>query len=775
MPDGPISPDFNIGNAARLPANEISMQAARNFPQPESKAHIPDIRMQSDPNLKKGNDVLPPRSGGLTPDQMDNELLSSPERPGGNNENPLYIENELLELIAKIEEAEGSGSEIEKFGGQKYSLEHQLTGRMLDLGVSADVLTRIAKKNTKEPILQSNAVNQKGETIKKDWYPGVPSRFGFESETIIVDGQIGGKKYIEYVYLGTEDERNTEHDQIDKFMTESDARTMYASLFGYYKRNIENISGMTALYLLSQEVKPKHVRAEFSLPCLPEDEKNEDGTDKMLKSIGGVIFPNGAEKNVALGRMSFVAQQIYEANGLCEKPELYKDYISQPAFKKVVSEGLDKATKAAVMKEWFGNPDSPDNPKAKWKPNADQFNWEKMTPAQKAEYRTKKSIEDEQASRGKFTFIDFIKKDSLPPSGNIWKEASPEYERELVKRVATFLGGTRTAELAAETGYRNYRLQFMASMVGYEYYPTFVKDAVGNLTNVPTGKLEIMIPIGTDTTDDTQKALRIAEYEKYYSDLSRWAFPRGEHDKLLPLATDIMRGIPVIDISDLDTGKTVKRKTLYDYIFKDETWPDEIPFDKLPERALCSGYLRLFMATGGDYGKGSLDILAAPVTSAEEYLNPSYWGTLQSKLNVGVKKDTVANFVNEMKRIVKPENVNNLDLPEEIKTVIRSNYEMDSPEFDNAFKQYKLEIIRIRLDGIFAEAESVKWGDTKKEAYGAPGAMTTLSKRPQGISGEEKEGKYNTLRVIEVANEALPGLKYDLKRLQKVREAFHLV
>jgi hypothetical protein len=60
-PERGVSPEFlrSLGKPATLPANEISEQAAKNFPQPEARTSVPDIRMQrgngeeKDPNEER--------------------------------------------------------------------------------------------------------------------------------------------------------------------------------------------------------------------------------------------------------------------------------------------------------------------------------------------------------------------------------------------------------------------------------------------------------------------------------------------------------------------------------------------------------------------------------------------------------------------------------------------------------------------------------------------------------------------------------------------------
>jgi len=388
-----------------------------------------------------------------------------------------------------------------------------------------------------------------------------------------------------------------------------------------------------------------------------------------------------------------------------------------------------------VFKDWFGKPDE-------WRPNAPKDDWKGLNATERAQYRTEKEWETEKAngSRGKFTGI----------AGNVMaKDDDPTYPRKLREKVAEFLGNSPTAKLAVEMGWRNYRLFGCASQVGYEWYPDSGWE----------DGLMVKIPLGQDVADDFGKVLRIDGYDWFYKHYNRGPFPKGEHNQLTPLATDILRALPFnYKVNYKDEDEIPSRKTLYTAIFRDGILPNEINTESLFDRSISGGYLRIFMATGGEYGKGSLDILAAPVGDRPDpYLEPSYWETLQSKLKVGVTKDTYATYVRETK----------LNSPRKGASLPDPN-DLSSSAFEVGFNEYKLEKIRTRLDGIFAEAESAKW-DTDVKSYGK---QDKLTRGKHGIAAQT-EGKFDSARIIDVANETLPGLSYNImdpERLTKARK-----
>ena len=511
--------------------------------------------------------------------------------------------------------------------------------------------------------------------------------------------------------MGSDKEREARVDRIQKFTGNIVARLKFSGLYGHvFKRSIENIPGLASLYLAAVDVKPDDLRSLLTLPAVPEDR------GKKLVNQGGVEY----KQDTAMGDMIISAWAIFNAVGLSEKPELFKQFVELKGWNRHV---ITDPSKSA---EWFGNSNG----------------WTKDVGS--GGKRESGDWEKEEGSRGHLTHW-----------GNIFVREDFETLRKFREEVIEYLGGSETAEQAVELGWKYFKLFASADYVGYEWYCN------------KKGELHATIPLGGDATSDFGKAIHPDAYLEFYHTNSRGAVPRGAYEKIEPFAVDILRGMVFGDnyegLDGTRLGQTKKnekgeeildakgiveteRVSLYDLLYKEGLKSDQIKFDKLPDRALIGPYLRFFMASAGsEYGGGSFDMLTDKITSPEPYLTPVFWEKLKSKVHVGITKENVAwnNFTKNGGR--EP-----FKIPD-TKTV----------------DKYKLEVIRVMLDAIFAEEISRKW-DEKPELWGSG----TNIGRWKGVPEAEARQYPISWRIIATANQAVAGLNYDLSRLEKIRKEF---
>lgn len=675
---------------SRVPISP-SMQALKSL---EFKSELPDIRMQVLPGKKPtgesgaGSDLL----------RLQQEQLAR-ERLMGEREPVPFMELQTLGLLGEIEKAEGSRQEE---GAIEWPLTIQLqnlTSRKIGMQYPIDVLVGYggAKKITGEGLESGN------------WHVGVPASFGFESEPVSVGGRLR-----EAVDLGDDTKRKELVNRIEKFTRGVFSRMKFANLYGHlFKKSIESVNNLATMYLASVDIGREDMSALLTLPACPED------FGETLESIGGIKY----KPDMALGKMIISAWQIFNATGLSEKPELFKDFVNKPGWKvNVVASGNDN-----IFKQWFGDLE-------KWAPGiTDRRSWNPKLVTR----RGLQTVQNEKENRG-----------SLTEWGNVFvREESFEIPQLYRKTVAEFLGDSKTAKKAVDMAWKYFRLLGSADFVGYEWYFDD-KDR----------KLHAAIPLGSDYTSDLGKIMRPDEYNEFYHKNSRGGLPRGAYGKVSPFAVDALRGINFGNNYELPVGFKSpdganiceQRPSLYELLFVIGVPPEKINFKKLSERAIQSPFLRWFMAAKGDeFGKGSFDKTSSKIESPEPFLNAATWEKLVSDFHVGITKENVA-WVN----FVRNNATEQYKLPE-----------------DEDVRQYRLEGIRTLMDGIFADEVSIKWDD-KPENWGAE-FLGKLGVR--GIPKKKMVGEYISHKIINVANQAVPDLNYSIDRLEQVRKNFRML
>jgi hypothetical protein len=613
------------------------------------------------------------------------ELLRNRE-----NEPIQYVELNILGFVKKLEKAEGSREEEGAIQWPESINLQQLATQEVAMKYTISVLTGYGEAKPVDDMT--------------GWYTNVPPTYGFETKTVRVGEKKEDFTYETRVRLGDDTERKNRADRISKFTREAYARMKFAGLYGHlFKKSIESISNLSALYLSSVDVRPSDVSALLSLPACPED------YGQTLKSVTGKEYPQG----VALGRMMTTAWQIFNAVGLSEKPELFTQFVSQPGWQKNIGSDTTK------FQEWFGNPTA-------WKKSVEPATW---SPGQ-TDVRDKETWikETSENKRGKLTAW-----------GNIFvREESYEMPREFRAKVVEFLGDSETAKTAVDLGWKYFRLFAAADYVGYEWY--FDNE---------DGQLHATIPLGADLTADFGKVMHPDAYLEMYHKNSRGGVPRGEYGKINPMAVDVLRGLQFGDNYKLSDGTVLKKPSLYELLFVHGVQPDQINYNRLPERAIIGPYLRFFMAAAGqEYGNGVFDMMTDKITSPDPYLSPAFWEKLRSKLNVGITAENVGWF-------------NYLKNP--------ANGYKRAGEEDVA--AYRLEMIRVMLDGIFAEEISKKW-DSEPDKWGVSWEGQVGNEEALGVSSEKGKGRFVSHRIIDAANNSISDLNYTLDRLIKIRKKF---
>ena len=705
MPDG-MSPENKQPSSfdAMKSLGEQQLKAAREFQ--SNQPQLSNIRMENDPS--KGLELSPEDILQL---QHENEeaLRSREIEPIGS------LELTTLKLVERHEKAEGSREEENIIQWPLSTHLQQLVVQEINMSNSTVVLENYAEA---KPVVG-----------KPGWYTNVSPSYGFEVQVVkVVDEYLKDKDGKEYkdklgrpipitshyedrIRLGTDRERDARVDRIQKFTGNVIARLKFSGLYGHvFKRSIENIPGLASLYLATVDVKPGDIKSLLTLPAVPEDRGKE------LTNQGGVKY----EQDTAMGDMIVSAWAIFNAVGLSEKPELFKQFVDLKGWNRHV---LADPSKSA---EWFGNPSG----------------WAKDV--ESGGRRESGDWDKEKGSRGHLTHW-----------GNVFVREDFETPREFRRKVIEYLGGSETAKQAVELGWRYFKLFASADYVGYEWY-----------YDNKRGEVHATIPLGGDVASDFGKAMHPDAYLEFYRANSRGAVPRGAYGKIKPFAVDVLRGMifgenyvgpdekrlgqaKKIDGKDkVDSGGVVEteRVSLYDLLYVHGLKSDQIDFGKLPDRALIGPYLRFFMSNaGGEYGGGSFDILTDKITSPDPYLTPVFWEKLKSKVHVGITKENVAwaNFT---------------------KSGGKEPYKIPEPK---EVDKYKLDIIRTMLDAVFAEEISRKW-DEKPELWGSG----TNVGRWKGVAESEKRQYPVSWRIIAIANQTINGLEYDLSRLEKVRKEF---
>lgn len=574
-----------------------------------------------------------------------------------------------------------------------------LTAREVAMNRSVEVLQHYAKARPRPDITING---------QSGWYENVPASYGFEVRTFKNKRATTefDDPFITVVRLGVNEERTIEAENIRDFTRNVLARMKFAGLYGHvFKRNIENASGLATLYLASADIKQDDLKSLLTLPAAPEDLVS----NQELKSQGGIVYP----KETALGDMMVSAWAIFNAVGLSEKPQLFDQFTSLPGWKKHVMSNPDLG---AI---WFGDPKE----WAKIKDLKNNDSW--RSEPDKNKLRTKDTWVMERENKTRL---------GLAQWGNIFVRENKDDIEAFKTKAVEYLGGSETAKQAVELGWKYFRLFAAADFVGYEWYYDEKKG------------VHATIPLGGDTTSDFGKAIHPDAYLEFYNANERGGIPRGAYGKIEPFAVDVLRGLVFGDEYKLPDGKEVTRPSLYDLLYVHGLKPDEVLFDKLPDRAIISPYLRFFMANpGSEFGGGSFDMLTDKITSPDPYLSPAFWEKLKSKVHVGITKENVAwvNFT---------------------KNGGREPYKIPDSEEVN---RYKLNIIRTMLDAIFAEEISRKW-DAEPEKWGP----VNSSGKWEGTPSPEARQYPISWRIIATANEVLGGLNYTTADLEKIRNEF---
>jgi len=324
------------------------------------------------------------------------------------------------------------------------------------------------------------------------------------------------------------------------------------------------------------------------------------------------------------------------------------------------------------------------------------------------------TVDGEKASRGLLT-----------ERGDIFVRGDePDNIRLIKERIVEFLGGSETAKLATELAWRKFRFYGCASTLGLEW----IYDEKGN-------KKKALIDLGTDSSDDMGKVIHPDGYQIYYAGKGRGGGPIGSLGRIKPYATDVLRATTIEDYK-LPDGTVLPIVSLWELKWKYGIRLGDVNFNRLPDRSLIGPYLRMFMAAkGSEFGGGSFDTMTdEKISSPESFLTPGFWHTLWRNLDVGTTKAVVA----------------------------FSGGSIEYPT-DDELKNYKLEQVRVFLDGLFSQPLAKKW-DASPDAWGSPLVGGDREMMPASV----------TDRIIVIAKSAIPELNYSKKRAG-VQSSFRVV
>jgi hypothetical protein len=276
---------------------------------------------------------------------------------------------------------------------------------------------------------------------------------------------------------------------------------------------------------------------------------------------------------------------------------------------------------------------------------------------------------------------------------------------------------------------------FCSDFSGFEW-----RECTEKVRNFQTGQWQEVVTLFAEPpmghlTSDAQQVIRPAECMRFFRHNNRGGLPRGVGEDLKPFAADILRGTTYKD-------KDGVNHSLYGDIFWDSTLPENIHVDRLDDANPLGGSLSLFMAVCPDFGKGLFEIMKDP-PDQHAVLDESYWDKPWSRAKVGIR-GPVVNWSGFWKD----------------GQVLSST--------DDQVNEYRLDMMRKIIDAIVAKEITKQW-DAKPEVWG-PAAPSIA--RSEGATKLEEYGKFETDRIIEMANSAIPDLNYSISRKDGIRMKF---
>lgn len=539
-----------------------------------------------------------------------------------------------------------------------------------------------------------------------------------------------------FVYLGDSNEKRIEKSQeFSDMKNELTARYLMMQIWKHHVMFYYALQKLAEGHYFNPTLSSKGLGVLFNLKGL-EGASKETSTKVELRTLGDKID---------------TAMRIYYVAALCEKPSRFKKLMKTPGWEKFL---FPKGTSQEIIEKLIGKPDE----------------WEDETEA--GGHRTKQTTKEERECglRG-----DWTRK-------NIFAESNPYILGKLEKSIEEFLGGGKgashknqiEAETARRIGYLMFRLFLLADKEGYELLEAEKK---GNRLD-PFDGLDVVFenaPAGSDFGKLMYPALYMCKSFRKGRNFappigylnSRKFYPRLMVDFLRQVAapTEVAvkengKEIKIVENRSLmerwwgyreeelvvtvfdENGKEgkIKRKYLDEPALRlgDLPWEDfneVITFDEeaadimgLPVGGYHHEVFKGFWLTGfmGGRDGGTFDLISDTVHDPKDLLDEGWWRKFYKLLDVGIKPGVALNGVFR-------------GTPSKREQSMR-------------VKRLILGVIRAYITGVLHQPEAKRW-DTEREAWGREGIL--------GFGGNrEAVGRYLTDRIIETANNAIPGLNY---------------
>lgn len=437
MPDGMTSENRpNLSPFASI--NSMGMDAAKEFPQPESKAHIPDIRMQLD---------------------SDEEEKDKNKKEEYEKRHPHYREGQTqLEILSKSTEKhqliDAGRTFMNGFEDMSLHPDGTVSEYRLEDSISIVGNRKADMSYTRETLLALGYLRvsqnpRTGEMEERLMFPGFAITSKIEpiehqKKILTADGRLHHieveEEMMEVPVVGTDGERKNLNEALYQVQAEMTAREDLVKKLRWVWNQTENLEGLVQFYFmgsLTQESMKVLCDAEGRSSASREKEKGREAA--LVKTEGGVEYRKGHEFGDAMS----VAYQCLEIAALSEKPKEFEDLIKRPGIKFLFNVNDQQINDIFLKPE--DRQGRPLNPLlVKWL--GEPWTWKKEVGRSKKDNLEGKNSSGTEIIRGLLTNKGNVLVDSE------WKEAE-----SIFAQIERFIGGGKESPVLAAKDARDAR------------------------------------------------------------------------------------------------------------------------------------------------------------------------------------------------------------------------------------------------------------------------------------------------------------------------------
>jgi hypothetical protein len=435
MPDnmtpeqGKSSIDFmrTLGQPVQLPGAQETAKAALEFPQPEAKGYVPDIRMQKVDDSEE--------SGEEKRDKDEQEYRKRHQFREGQTQLEVISTSVERHQLIDAERTFMNGFEdmsLHPDGSvSEYRLEDSIAmvgNRKADMSYSRQDLIDLGylEETVKEV---GNPVTKRKEVTKEERliFPG----FGYTSKIEIVkqrkeiqtpDGITHHFEIeempIQVFVPGTNEQREALRNDLHQIQSEMTAREDLVKKLRWVWNQTENLEGLVQFYFMgSLTAESMGNLCEAEGRTIPNETNNGERIAALTKTEGGAEYRKGHE----LGDMTGVALQCFEIVALSEKRDELEALLKRPGIKFLFNVSDQQIDDLFLTDQERGGREL-DSKLAKWIGEPWKWSPEIKSP--------KKNVKDEKSSRGLLT-----------KHGNVLAESKWDDLNDIFEQVERFLGG----------------------------------------------------------------------------------------------------------------------------------------------------------------------------------------------------------------------------------------------------------------------------------------------------------------------------------------------